>query len=125
IRIIDRPSAGSLGTFNLVVEDATFSTTINGNTIGVQLNPDITKPTVGTITISDNGNGTYNVVSDTLIFAQQKIDGIAQDTPSLRGTSNPPTPPNPTTPIPEGSSVGGLLALGFLGVILSGKRRLN
>lgn len=125
IRIIDRPTDTTLGTFKTVLEAATFSTAINGHTIGVQLNPDITRPTVGTITISDNGNGTFKVESITNVIPQQVIDGMAQDVANTGATSNPPTPPTPPTKTPEGSSVWGLLALGSLGVVLAGKRRLN
>jgi hypothetical protein len=116
----------TLGTFDIVVEDATFSNpNINGNTIGVQLNPDITKPTVGTITISDIGGGKYQVESDAFIYPQQVINGTPEDVANTGATSEPPTPPAPPTQIPEGSSVWGLLALGSLGVVLAGKRRLN
>jgi hypothetical protein len=127
IRIIDRGiSDMNLGTFKIVVEEATFSNPdINGHAIGVQLNPDITKPTVGTITISDNGGGKFKVESDAFIYPQQVIDGTPQDVANTGATSQPPTPPAPPTQIPEGSSVGGLLALGSLGVVLAGKRRLN
>jgi hypothetical protein len=126
IRIIDRGiSDMALGTFNTVLEEATFSTDINGHTIGVQLNPGITKPTVGTITISDNGDGTFMVNSNTLVIPQQVIDGMAEDVADTGATSDPPTPPTPPTKTPEGSSVWGLLALGSLGVVLAGKRRLN
>jgi hypothetical protein len=126
IRIIDRgPLVTTVGTFNTVVEEATFSTAINGQTIGVQLNPGITKPTVGTITISDNGNGTFKVESSTLVIPQQVINGMPQDVANAGATTQPPTPPAPPTKTPEGSSVWGLLALGSLGVVLAGKRRLN
>lgn len=126
-RIIDRGvSDTALGTFDIVVEEVTFSNpNINGHTFEARLNPDITKPTVGKITISDNGNGTYNVVSDTFVYPRQVIDGTPQDVANLRATSAPPAPPAPPTQIPEGSSVWGLLALGSLGVVLAGKRRLN
>jgi len=126
IRIIDRGiSDMNLGTFKIVVEEATFSNSINGHTIGVQLNPGITKPTVGTITISDNGGGKFKVESSTLVIPQQVINGMAQDVANTVATSQPPTPPAPPTKTPEGSSVWGLLALGSLGVVLAGKRRPN
>lgn len=126
IRIIDRGvSDMALGAFKTVVEEATFSTAINGQTIGVQLNPGITKPTVGTITISDNGNGTFKVESSTLVIPQQVINGMPEDVANTVATTQPPTPPAPPTQTPEGSSVWGLLALGSLGVVLAGKRRLN
>lgn len=127
IRIIDRgPSDMTTGTYKIVVEDATFSNpNINGNTIGVRLNPDITKPTVGTITISDIGGGKYKVESDAFIYPQQVINGTPEDVANTGAISAPPTPPAPPTQIPEGSSVWGLLALGSLGVVLAGKRRLN
>jgi hypothetical protein len=125
IRIIDRRTDTTLGNFNTVLEEATFSTDINGHTIGVQLNPDIARPTVGTITISDNGNDTFMVESITNVIPQQVIDGMAEDVADTGATSDPPTPPTPPTKTPEGSSVWGLLALGSLGVVLAGKRRLN
>lgn len=126
-RIIDRGvSDVTTGTFDIVVEEGSFSNpNINGNSIGVQLNPSITKPTVGKITISDNGNGTYNVVSNAFIYPQQVINGTPEDVADTGATSAPPAPPAPPTQIPEGSSVWGLLALGSLGVVLAGKRRLN
>jgi hypothetical protein len=121
LRIIDRGPTPALGTFGYVVEDGTFAITLpSGDIINASLIPDVTRPSVGQITIADNGNGTFRVESNALIRPQFNLNGGPnQIIPESSASSQP------ATPIPEGSSVWGLLALGSLGVVLAGKRRLN
>jgi hypothetical protein len=95
--ILGRTNPFSTGTWGETIDLATFTSTVNGQSLQTQLNPGLV--TTGSVTVTaDPGVGEFTIDNTATVHAQQVINGTTSDVPTLSASAEP-TPTPPTVPV--------------------------